>query len=220
MQAAIARAVHGIGIGSTIQEEFHHCYSVGTNGISQRSDALVVLRIQWLLLGQKILHCLQVAVLGGLVQSQCSLINLLQNWLQFRWKAAHLLADLQHEVFILVVLHGRIQTILLDVFKDTRQLWVLLQGLHTIRHGRIAVHQPGVVVLSNGLGLEPTSHSFRILGKALQGFGCLWVAFDVFLHVVPGALVDVGQSCNLHGGAITDLQSFSGGFCGHLATLC
>ena len=43
MQPAVARAVHGIGIGAAVQEQLHHGDAVGTDGITQGSDALVVL---------------------------------------------------------------------------------------------------------------------------------------------------------------------------------
>mmetsp|Transcript_16680 Transcript_16680/g.34867 ORF Transcript_16680/g.34867 Transcript_16680/m.34867 type:complete len:282 (-) Transcript_16680:9-854(-) len=216
VQSAIARTVHGVGIGSAVQQELHDGYSVGANGISQRSDALMVLGVQRFLFCQEVLHGLHVSILGRLVQSQCSLIDLLQDRLQLRRKTAHLLADLQHEVFILVVLHGGFHAVLLDVFEDARQLRIFLQGLDAICDRRIATGQLGVVVLCNGLSLEPASHGFRILGKVLKGSGRLWVAFHVFLHVFPGALVDVGQPRNLHGGAIIDLQSLSGRFHRHL----
>ena len=40
VQPAVARAVHGIGVGPAVQQELHHSNAVGTNGIAQGGDAL------------------------------------------------------------------------------------------------------------------------------------------------------------------------------------
>ena len=43
VQPAVARAVYSIGVGTAVQEELHHGDTVGTDGITQGGDALVVL---------------------------------------------------------------------------------------------------------------------------------------------------------------------------------
>ena len=43
MQPAVARAVYSIRVGTAVQEELHHGDTVGTDGITQGGDALVVL---------------------------------------------------------------------------------------------------------------------------------------------------------------------------------
>ena len=44
VQPTVAWTVHSIGIGPTVQQEFHHCNAVGSNRIAQGCDSLVVLR--------------------------------------------------------------------------------------------------------------------------------------------------------------------------------
>lgn len=47
VEPTVAGTVHGIGVGPTVQQQLHHCDAVGSDGIAQRCDTLVVLA-QWL----------------------------------------------------------------------------------------------------------------------------------------------------------------------------
>mmetsp|Transcript_21668 Transcript_21668/g.51518 ORF Transcript_21668/g.51518 Transcript_21668/m.51518 type:complete len:325 (+) Transcript_21668:58-1032(+) len=209
VQPAVPGAVNGIRICPVVQKKLHHGDPVGSDGITERSDSLEVLRIQRLLLLQEALHSSKIPPLGSFVQGHCRVLNLLQNRRQLRRQATHLLADLQHQLLVLVVLHGSLHAVLLDVLKDAGQLRVLLQRLHAVRHRGVAVRELRVVVLGDGLSLQPASHGFRVFGKALQGLCSLRIAFHIGLHLCPGVVINVGEACDLHGGTIADLKSLS-----------
>mmetsp|Transcript_40978 Transcript_40978/g.83702 ORF Transcript_40978/g.83702 Transcript_40978/m.83702 type:complete len:295 (+) Transcript_40978:164-1048(+) len=206
VQPAVARAVHGVGVGAAVQEELHHSDAVGTDGIAQGSDALVVLTVQRFFLVQEGLYRLNITALRGLVQRHGRVLDLLQHRVQLRWQTSHFLADLQHQFLILVVLHGCLHAILLDILKNGPQLCVFLQGLHAVLHRGVTVGELGAVVLGNGLGLQPAAHGIRILGETLQGLGRVWVGFHIAFHLSPGFVINVRQARDLHGGAIADVQ--------------
>mmetsp|Transcript_71929 Transcript_71929/g.203130 ORF Transcript_71929/g.203130 Transcript_71929/m.203130 type:complete len:268 (+) Transcript_71929:272-1075(+) len=199
VQAAVALRVHGEGVRPVVQQQLDDCDPVRADGITQRRDALAVMRVQRLLLGQEVLHGLEVAVLRGLMQCQRCLIDLLQHGLQLCRQAAHLLAKLQHQLLVLQVLHGRLHAVFLDVLHDGAQLRVQLHGLHAILHRSIAAFQLGAVVLGHGLRLQVAPHGFRVLGEALQRLRLLRVALQELLHLGPSRVVDVRQARDLHG---------------------
>mmetsp|Transcript_97342 Transcript_97342/g.284379 ORF Transcript_97342/g.284379 Transcript_97342/m.284379 type:complete len:218 (+) Transcript_97342:502-1155(+) len=167
VQAAVARGVHRVGVGAAVEEELDHGDAVGADGVAEGRDALVVLRIQRLLLAKEVLDGLEVAVLRSLVEGQRCLVQLLDRRLQLLGQAAHLLAELQHQLLVLVVLHGGLQSVLLDVVQDGRELWVALQCLDAVLDGGVVARELLVVVLRDGLGLEPSAHGLRVLGELL-----------------------------------------------------
>mmetsp|Transcript_21665 Transcript_21665/g.51510 ORF Transcript_21665/g.51510 Transcript_21665/m.51510 type:complete len:314 (+) Transcript_21665:58-999(+) len=208
VQPAVPGAVNGIRICPVVQKKLHHGDPVGSDGITERSDSLEVLRIQRLLLLQEALHSSKIPPLGSFVQGHCRVLNLLQNRRQLRRQATHLLADLQHQLLVLVVLHRCLHAVLLDVLKDGCQLGISLQGFHLLLHG-VVVPTGGqlcVVVLCDGLRLQPAPHGLWILGEALKGLSCVRVALNKSLHLSPGLVIYVWQPRNLHGGAIADVQ--------------
>ena len=110
---------------------------------------------------------------------------------------------------VLVIFEGSFKAILFDIFKDRSQLWIRLQRFHSVLNRCITSRHLGIVMFCNGLCLKPSSHCFRILGKTLKGLGGFRIAFNIFLHLAPGLIVDVGHSSDFHAGSITDLQSLS-----------
>mmetsp|Transcript_71216 Transcript_71216/g.189350 ORF Transcript_71216/g.189350 Transcript_71216/m.189350 type:complete len:221 (+) Transcript_71216:241-903(+) len=206
MQAAVSRRIDSVGVGSAVEQQLHDGDAIGTNRVAQRRDALVILHVKGLGLGQKVLHGFQVTVLGGLVQGEGRLVELLEHWCQLCRKAPHLLAELQHELLILVVFHGGLETVLLDVLQDGSQLWILLQCLDAVLDRRVVVGQLLVVVLSNRLCLQPPAHGVGVFGKLLEGLGRVGVALHIRLHLRPCRIIDAGDARYLHGATIADGQ--------------
>mmetsp|Transcript_55187 Transcript_55187/g.121052 ORF Transcript_55187/g.121052 Transcript_55187/m.121052 type:complete len:342 (-) Transcript_55187:2-1027(-) len=206
VEATIACGIHGEGVGPLVEQHLYHGDLVGPDGVAERGDAPLVLCIEGLSLGDVLLNSLQVAHLRGLVHVERCFIDLLQGGLQFLRQAAHPLADLQHQLLILVVLHCRLHTVLLNILENVRQLWVLLQSLHALPDWGLAAVELGVVVLGNGLRLQPTAHGLGILGELLQGLGHVGVAGQVRPHFGPRGIVHTRHACKTHGGAVVELD--------------
>mmetsp|Transcript_14940 Transcript_14940/g.39715 ORF Transcript_14940/g.39715 Transcript_14940/m.39715 type:complete len:308 (+) Transcript_14940:404-1327(+) len=209
VETAVAGGVHGEGVRALVQEELHHGDAVGADGVAERGDALQVLGVKGLLLVHVLLDGLEVAHLRRLVDAQGRLLDLLHCGLHLLGKAAHLLADLQHELLVLVVLHRRLEAVLLDVLEDLVQLRVVLQGLQLLLHGCLAALELRVVVLRDGLRLQPAAHGLRVLRKLLEGLGDVGVPREVRPHLLPGPVIDARHASQVHGGAIAELQVLS-----------
>ena len=172
-----------------------------------------LLCIQGLVLVQELLDGCEITVLGSLMQGQGRLFNLLERRLKLDRQAAHLLTDLQHQLFVLVVLHDGFHAVLLDVLEDGRQLRIGLQGLDLVLDRCVAFGHLGAVVLCDGLGLQPAPHGIGVLGKALQRLCSVWVALDIGPHLRPRFVIHIRQPADLHGGAIANLQRLGGHAC-------
>mmetsp|Transcript_51278 Transcript_51278/g.161261 ORF Transcript_51278/g.161261 Transcript_51278/m.161261 type:complete len:202 (-) Transcript_51278:366-971(-) len=120
VQTAVPGGVHGVGVRPVVQQQLDNSDAVGADRIAQRSDALVVLPVQGFPPGEEVLHGLEVAVLGGLVQRQGRLLKLLHRGGELAREPAHPLAELQHELLVLVVAHGGLHAVFLDVLEDGR----------------------------------------------------------------------------------------------------
>mmetsp|Transcript_139589 Transcript_139589/g.353956 ORF Transcript_139589/g.353956 Transcript_139589/m.353956 type:complete len:335 (+) Transcript_139589:176-1180(+) len=206
VQAAVAGGVHRERVGTAVQEQLHDGDPVGTDGVAQGSNAFVVLLVERLLPLQILLDRLELAILGGLVQSQGSVVDPSKGRLELLWNATHLLAELHHQLLVLQMLHGSLQSVLLDILQDGRKLRVVLQGLDALLHRGVAIGEFRVVVLGDGLGLQPAAHGVRVLREFLHALGSVRIALDILFHLRPSRVVDVGEPGDLHGGAIADVQ--------------
>mmetsp|Transcript_20112 Transcript_20112/g.46245 ORF Transcript_20112/g.46245 Transcript_20112/m.46245 type:complete len:236 (+) Transcript_20112:257-964(+) len=214
MQTRVTAGIDCEGIRPVVQQHLHHCDSVCANSIPQRSDALLVLNVQWLFPGNALLDSLEIAHLGGLVEAEGRSFDLLQSTLHLCGQSSHLLTDFHHKLLVRGVLQGSCHAILLDVFQDRCELWVLAHCLHLLLHFSILLLELLGVVLGECLSLQPPSHRIGVLCELLQVLCHLGVAFKVSLHLRPCGLIHVGHTRNRHGRAIIERQGLAHRHCG------
>mmetsp|Transcript_48286 Transcript_48286/g.114832 ORF Transcript_48286/g.114832 Transcript_48286/m.114832 type:complete len:273 (+) Transcript_48286:67-885(+) len=204
MESTVASGINSERVCSVVQQQLNDSNAVCANCIAQGRDTLHVLRVNGYLLVQELLHCPEVTVFGGLVEVERCLLDLLQSWLQLLWQASHLLADLQHQVLILSVLHDGLHAILLDVFKNCSKLWIALQTLQLLLHGLILRLHFVAVVLSNSLGLKPSSHRVRVASELLQVPSHCGIGLQIGLHLIPCRIVNIWDTGNVQRSSVIE----------------
>mmetsp|Transcript_34313 Transcript_34313/g.78192 ORF Transcript_34313/g.78192 Transcript_34313/m.78192 type:complete len:226 (-) Transcript_34313:35-712(-) len=210
MQSGVALGVDSERVGTVVQQKLHDSDTVSTDGIAQGCDALAILCIKRLLLLQVLLHRLDISVLCCLMKRQWGLLQLLKLWFQLLWQTAHLLADLQHQLFICSVLHHSLKSVSLDVLKNSLQLWIALQVLHLALHSLIVCIELCAVVFCDGLCLQPAPHRLWVSGELLQVLRLVRVTLQVSLHLSPCGIVDIWNACEAHGRSIAELNGLTG----------
>mmetsp|Transcript_44742 Transcript_44742/g.116369 ORF Transcript_44742/g.116369 Transcript_44742/m.116369 type:complete len:288 (-) Transcript_44742:15-878(-) len=198
-------------IGPAVQQQLDDGDTVSADGVAQRGNAPRVLGVQWPLLLNVLLDCLEVAHLGRLVQREGRLVDLLQRGLELLRHPAHGLAELEHQLLVLVVLHDCLHPVLLDVLDDGGELRVLLQRPHAALHLIVGAPQLPLVVVRHGLRLQPASHRLGVLREGLQFLGHVWVALQVIHHLAPGGIVNARHLGDADLGAVAQAEHIWGG---------
>mmetsp|Transcript_11054 Transcript_11054/g.25975 ORF Transcript_11054/g.25975 Transcript_11054/m.25975 type:complete len:252 (-) Transcript_11054:113-868(-) len=191
MEAGISSSIDRAGVSPALHQEPHGGGVACAQRVAQRCDVPCIVSIHMLAFLQELDDSLAMAVPRSLVHRERRFLHSLEGCFQLRRHAAHAITDLEQQLLVIPVLHGSRDSVLLDLVEDVAELWVTLQAVELFPCFRALTLEFCLIVLSDGLCLEPTSHGLWVLREVLQASCDLRVPLKVPLHLIPGALVNL-----------------------------